>query len=433
MNKIGVVFLVVIFFSIAKCFANETSFSGKEQANSVYMQYRDLFQNRGNLQNNFVSPLMGQGQMKSLGGNNTFNVSAINCGASSYYLEIIMQPLATGDVNFIVIYDQNNDGKMDTTLNIEGVSGVCTNGFIKCQPGTWSGCQYFLIDFRDRKIVFDITTRFAELGGCVCVNNACGDNIAIKRKDKILSLFGTAIGNAIQKRDSKFMISSAGIEDLVIRYYGQNVDNCRAPLTGAEQAQSVPNNFQQSETLNMSWQYSSIIKENDYVINKPRLEGVTSTWQYSSGVITYDDVRLEGNQNKIYPEQKIYINVGDEGEHCPKMCKVKVKDDVIEVGRSGPINQLNITLGDGKWREEFRECKDDVCVINGENEEILENCNCINSFNEAMLALQLIRQIGQDLVCTTEEEQKKLSSAKSKSGDDFLSGMLKGGLLGVFK
>ncbi|MEM4620802.1 MAG: hypothetical protein QW607_11400, partial [Desulfurococcaceae archaeon] len=406
---------------------------GREQANSLYMQYRDLFQNRNNLQSNFVSPLMGQGQLKSLGGNNTFNVSAINCGSSSYFLEIVMQPLPSGDVNFIIVYDQNNDGKMDTTLRIEGVSGVCTNGIVRCHPGTWSGCQYFVIDYRDRKIVFDITARPSELGGCVCFNNFCGDQIAIKRKDKILSLFGTAIGNAIQRRDPKFMISSAGIEDLIIRYYGQNVDNCRAPLTGAEQAQSIPNSFQSSETLNMSWQYSSIIKEDSNVINTSRLESITSSLQYSSGVAIYDDVRLEKNVYKKYSEQKIYLNLGEEGEYCPKMCKVRVKDDVLEVGRSGPINQLNVSFGDGKWREEFRECRDDVCVIDAENEEIIENCNCVNSFEEAIIALQLIRQIGQDLVCTTGEEQKKLSSANSKLGDNFLSGMLKGGILGVLK
>ena len=60
-------------------------------------------------------------------------------------MEVLIQPGATGDITtFIVSQDTNFDGNLDYTYEVPfPVSGLCANGVITCNPGTWTNCRTY--------------------------------------------------------------------------------------------------------------------------------------------------------------------------------------------------------------------------------------------------------------------------------------------------
>jgi hypothetical protein len=51
--------------------------------------------------------------------------------------------LSGGDVQLNVSYDSDMDGISDSSFTTLPISGFCTNGYVSCSSGTWSGCRYF--------------------------------------------------------------------------------------------------------------------------------------------------------------------------------------------------------------------------------------------------------------------------------------------------
>src|SRR3546814_7179272 len=69
---------------------------------------------------------------------------SLACQKTSSLLEILIQPDGTGDTNTVrIARDTDLDGSFDrvSTLPVP-VSGICANGVIACQPGSWNACNY---------------------------------------------------------------------------------------------------------------------------------------------------------------------------------------------------------------------------------------------------------------------------------------------------
>ncbi|MGB9811630.1 MAG: hypothetical protein ACPLSN_08010, partial [Dictyoglomus turgidum] len=151
----------------------------------------------------------------------------IACPGSKEFLTVLIQPKGTGDFDAQVYWDSNMDGKLDHSTTISGISGICANGYIVCDPGTWNNCRNYLIKYNDNsKQLYFPSVGLYDLSGCSCINNSCGNNLVWTNLGYVLKLFGGAVAQAFENANPRYAISSSTIDGTAIYFYGQEAQNC---------------------------------------------------------------------------------------------------------------------------------------------------------------------------------------------------------------
>ena len=82
--------------------------------------------------------------MKTIDQSQSFSAQ-LSCPSTAEFVDILVQPGSTGDLAMVMItQDTNLDGQMDYQYNMPfPVSGICGNGVIQCDGGTWRNCKYW--------------------------------------------------------------------------------------------------------------------------------------------------------------------------------------------------------------------------------------------------------------------------------------------------
>lgn len=149
--------------------------------------------------------------------------SQITSISSKAFFTLTLGVGATGDVTSVQIeHDTDFDGTADLNYTLNPtISGICANGYIQCQPGTWNSCtSYAWTVGADKKVSGKAMT--ASLSGCYCINNSCGVGIAANGMESILDDIGGSIANTIQQGSYDSVITK--VENLAsaskIRFYG---------------------------------------------------------------------------------------------------------------------------------------------------------------------------------------------------------------------
>jgi len=162
--------------------------------------------------------------------------------SSNRFLDVMIQPGSTGDIaSLIVAQDLDFDGQMDSRWQApEPVSGVCANGVIMCDPGTWNNCRDFLwrADSAGKAALVPATPD--RLGGCYCVNNGCGSNLIWNNSAILLKDLGGGIVGAIQAANPNLAISSVQSTPVTISYFGQDMSRPATGQNGAGGGQPAP-------------------------------------------------------------------------------------------------------------------------------------------------------------------------------------------------
>ncbi|WP_367305117.1 hypothetical protein [Sphingomonas tagetis] len=181
------------------------------------------------IQRNYVTPGLAGQPIATIDGKRNFN-SSLACQKTATLLEIIAQPGATGDLMHVQIArDTDLDGAVDSrsTLPVP-VSGLCANGVIACDPGTWTQCKPFRWDVdADRNLKLSAAP-LTELAGCYCINNSCGTNLAWGNLAGVLRDLGGGMIGALTTADPRLGVAQAVIEGPVIRYTGAQTTACTA-------------------------------------------------------------------------------------------------------------------------------------------------------------------------------------------------------------
>lgn len=179
------------------------------------------------LQQNYVKPGLAGEAISTVDNSRSFNPN-LACQNTATLLELLAQPGSTGDVATLRISrDKDLDGALDQTFNLPiPVSGICANGVIACQPGTWNQCNSYKWDVSaagDLKLTeVDLT----ELGGCYCVNNSCGSNLVLGNMASVLKDLGGGVIGALTSADPRIGVAQAVIDGPVIRYTGAQTTAC---------------------------------------------------------------------------------------------------------------------------------------------------------------------------------------------------------------
>ena len=148
------------------------------------------------LQQNYVTPGLAGQQISTVDNSRTFAPN-IACQKTATMLEVLVQPSGTGDLGAVTIArDTNLDGTVDSTSSLSvPVSGICANGVVSCQPGSWNGCSFYRWDVDAAKALKLTAVDMPKLAGCYCINNSCGTNLAWGNMPSVLrDLGGGMIG-----------------------------------------------------------------------------------------------------------------------------------------------------------------------------------------------------------------------------------------------
>ncbi len=129
--------------------------------------------------NNISLPMTNSAKlMQTVNGATTF-AATLNAPSSAKFLELFIHPSGSGDLQQVIIsQDLDADGAMDNVHTVPAlVSGVCANGFISCDAGSWSNCRHFLWTSDAAGRVTEAPASITDLGGCYCINSSCGSNL----------------------------------------------------------------------------------------------------------------------------------------------------------------------------------------------------------------------------------------------------------------
>lgn len=220
--------------------------SMEERARAAAQAAREKSADSEALQQNYVTPGLAGEAITTVDGTRSFNPT-LACQTTSTLLEILAQPGSTGDITSLRISrDKDLNGSFDQTLTLPmPVSGICANGVIACQPGTWNQCRSYRWDVSaagDLKLSeVDLTA----LAGCYCVNNSCGSNLVWGNMAATLKDIGGGVVGALTSADPRIGVAQAAIDGPIIRYTGAQSTACAAnPLLAQTVYRANPTQIQ---------------------------------------------------------------------------------------------------------------------------------------------------------------------------------------------
>ncbi len=192
--------------------------AGTSAGNAVLQKYGT----KENVKKNLAVPMTSGGtQLQTIDSTKSFSVG-FGTPSSNSFLQLLIQPTGTGDLGMVTVaQDLDSDGAFDNTFNLGvPVSGVCANGFVSCNPGTWNACQpYKWISDNQGKLSIE-PVAVTRLGGCYCINSSCGSSLVWSNSALILKDLGGGAVGAIHAQDATVMITNVASDPVSITYYG---------------------------------------------------------------------------------------------------------------------------------------------------------------------------------------------------------------------
>ena len=243
-------FTICSFTSFA---ANKPTFSqglASGQSSGQYANQR--LGSKSALKSRILTPASsgGQVQMHSLNGQHPFSGS-VSKPSGKAILEILIHPTSTGDLTPVYIYENTGSGnKYNYSYTVPfAVSGICANGLIRCNTGTWNNCKYYKWVTNSSGGVYLTQRPSTDFGGCYCINNSCGNNLAVNNASTVLKdIGGGAIGAIMQSGNYKMTVSGVDVNSVDIIYYGQIEKSSDTPK---------PTDYPSNQQSQYEWQSGS--------------------------------------------------------------------------------------------------------------------------------------------------------------------------------
>ena len=287
-------YIIVIFISLFICIKGAYSYSysttPSSAANQAAGQVSGAY-NSGTVNSSLINPLLNSNKpMTTLNGKTSFNAQ-ISCPSSSNLLQLNFLPMSSGDFELLISQNTNpaSNNSFNYTATVPLISGVCTNGFIACDAGTWNNCKYYQWGTNSNGgIVWNNVSTLQSLGTCFCVNNSCGGLFNSDFKN-IAGTIGGGLSMLVAETDG-IAISNANFNlqaGYQLSYYGQSSANCQT-VSGSggyvnpQQFYNNPAAMGNEETNMVSSQSSDVnspyysIVNSEYLKNNPVTEQTCS-------------------------------------------------------------------------------------------------------------------------------------------------------------
>lgn len=381
-------------------------------ANEGVQTGNNLRNHFSNIQTNVSAPLTSDAEFKTVNGSESFSANLTCNETIKPFLEIDYS--GTSDILINVKVDTDLNGTMDKTFAFSGVSGVATNGIIKCSTNSWSNCKYFLWNISNNNLTLQETT-LNNLGGPYCINSSCG-SLSANQKTNILDTIGGAISSMYQSSNSNYLITRTQNNGNKIVFYGQNYNDCQnftdeAPsqsqnldTTNVIASQSNDENSvyyvlnQNVENQNNN-NFDSDVNQAVSVKNNVSVEGDTSDYTFTYSGKTQNE---DGSWSMRNDDAKVNIDFLNPDI---KYCEIKYLETNSTVFSDGETHQSS--SGDTEtWKTKIVECTGtnyDICPVDTNNGEIIKHpCGDVDNFAEATSILTAINEAVDDFSCSLE-------------------------------
>ncbi|WP_224962482.1 hypothetical protein [Geomonas subterranea] len=203
------------------------------------------------VQNNLLKPLVSGGTLKSIDGTTSFAATSLTTSNQPLMQVSVFGNPPTGDILKILV-EQDTAGSgsfnaasifpMPSEASGQMIASVCANGYVMCDPGTYSNCRFREWTADSTGLITAIPAgaggggsagNISTLSGCYCFNKACTrSNSAILNIDNITSNVGGGLLAAFLSAKPAMMVTGAQSSGAgQITYYG--VSSSAVP-TGAD-------------------------------------------------------------------------------------------------------------------------------------------------------------------------------------------------------
>ena len=216
--------------------------SAEDRARAAATASRAKTSSSDALLRNYVKPGLAGQPIATIDSSRQFTPN-LACQKSATLLELLVQPATSGDLGMVRISrDTNLDGQFDATATLPvPVSGICANGVISCDPGTWNNCHSYRWAVDGAAAPKLEPALMTDLAGCYCINNSCGSGLAIANLPSVLKDLGGGVVAALTSADPRYGVAEARIDGPVISYVGAQSTACTAsPSVGQAAYRTKP-------------------------------------------------------------------------------------------------------------------------------------------------------------------------------------------------
>lgn len=363
-----------------------------------------------NVQTNVAAPLTSNSDFKTVNGSKSFKANLTCNETIKPFLEISYS--GTSDITINVSIDTDLNGSKDKIFSFDGVSGVGTNGIIKCSTNSWKNCKYFLWNISNNNLTLSETV-LTNLGGPYCINSSCG-SLSVNQKINVLDTIGGAISSMYQSSNSNYLITKTQNDGNKIVFYGQNYQDCtnykeQAPskshdldTTNVIASQSKDENsvyyVLNEEVKNQNTnKFDTDVKQTTVIKNSVTVKGDTSdyTFTYSGKTQNEDGSWSTRNDNAKVNIDFLNPNI--------KYCEIKYLEENSILFSDGQTHHSS--SGDTKtWKTKIVECTGNdysICPVDTSKGEIIKHpCGQIDNFAEATSILMAIDEAVDDFSCS---------------------------------
>ncbi|MCT7536543.1 hypothetical protein [Aliarcobacter butzleri] len=363
-----------------------------------------------NVQTNVAAPLTSNSDFKTVNGSKSFKANLTCNETVKPFLEISYS--GTSNIIINVSIDTDLNGSKDKIFSFDGVSGVGTNGIIKCSTNSWKNCKYFLWNISNNNLTLSETV-LTNLGGPYCINSSCG-SLSVNQKINVLDTIGGAISSMYQSSNSNYLITKTQNDGNKIVFYGQNYQDCtnykeQAPskshdldTTNVIASQSKDENsvyyVLNEEVKNQNTnKFDTDVKQTTVIKNSVTVKGDTSdyTFTYSGKTQNEDGSWSTRNDNAKVNIDFLNPNI--------KYCEIKYLEENSILFSDGQTHHSS--SGDTKtWKTKIVECTGNdysICPVDTSKGEIIKHpCGQIDNFAEATSILMAIDEAVDDFSCS---------------------------------
>lgn len=363
-----------------------------------------------NIQTNVSTPLTSNSDFKTVNGSKSFKANLTCNETIKPFLEITYT--GSSDITINVNIDTDLNGTKDKTFSFSDVSGVGTNGVIKCSTNSWKNCKYFIWNISSNNLTLQ-ETLLSNLGGAYCINNSCG-SLSSNQKTNVLDTIGGAISSIYQSSNSNYLITKTQNDGNKIVFYGQNYQDCTnykdetpskshdLDTTNVIASQSKDENSvyyilnENVENQNTN-KFDADVKQTTVIKNSVSVKGDTSDYTFTYSGKTQN---RDGSWSTRTDNAKVNIDFLNPDI---KYCEIKYLEVNSTVFSDGQTHQSS--SGDTQtWKTKIIECIGadyKICPIDASKGEIIKHpCGDIDNFAEATSILTAVSEAADDFTCS---------------------------------
>jgi hypothetical protein len=391
--------ILFLFASFLTLYAGQQNYwnNGIQSANSI------LGKTKSDMKGRITDPITNGKELYTYD-NSAHGDASITCSKEGNIIQIGYSTIGGGDINLRVNEDLDLNGNYEKSFSMNGVSGICANGVIICNSGSWNNCHYYKISFNGNNLTYNEVNK-QNLGGCYCINNSCG-SISSNSKPRVLSDLGGMFAQTV--RNNYYIVSNIVLSGGYSYVKGKNV-NCNGETvpvgmsesdlqskTEEKKANDIDNNNTTYYVLNQTTKnvnnnpvdkdFTNNLKENQSKVSK------SASWNKNNQSFSYTDKDGKDVNGNLF--------VGDVNK--TEYCEVEYEENNPDVFSDG-TNRKNATSSATTKKTDMIECVKQgdnwVCPVKA-GQTIKHDCGKINDFPEVAGTLSAINDAVKDFTCS---------------------------------